>query len=196
MMGCCCGKSLIGGGAKSKLGTPKYFYLEGLESRERGKPNAAQMWFEKGAAAYPNDPSNRAGLGQLLIDVGRPAEAHEIFREVLACLDEKSPWYYYSCNYVAFAALLTRSPALMEEADELSGRAYSAVPWSGDVEGVRGCVLVALQDYEQGTALLRAALEKDGDDPNQALFACHLAKALKQLGRGGESDAYVKWRVS
>ena len=131
------------------FGTRSLSYLEGLESRERGKPNAAQMWFEKGAAAYPNDPSNRAGLGQLLIDVGRPAEAHEIFREVLACLDEKSPWYYYSCNYVAFAALLTRSPALMEEADELSGRAYSAVPWSGDVEGVRGCVLVALQDYSK-----------------------------------------------
>jgi tetratricopeptide (TPR) repeat protein len=170
----------------------RFFYLEGLESRERGKPDAARKWFENGAAAYPDDPSNRVGLGQLLLDAGRPAEARETFRKVLASLDEKSPWYFYCCNYVAVAALLTRQPELMEEAVELSDRAYSAIPWSGDVEGVRGCVLVALQDYERGTTLLRAALEKEGDRPNKALFACHLAKTLTQLGRGDESDTYLQ----
>jgi tetratricopeptide (TPR) repeat protein len=169
-----------------------YFYLEGLESRERGKSDEAVRWFEQGLASYPNQNLYYFGLGMVYLDQQQYDEARQAFHQSLAPPTAPSGNEAITWNNIAWVCLLTGNSDLREEADRLSKQAYEQTPWVSQVKGTRGSVLVENDRIDEGIKLLEAALEENELTADRAFNACYLALANIRRHNLRVSDQYLQ----
>lgn len=165
-----------------------YFYLEGLESRERGKPDDAKRWFKKGVEFYPDHWHSHFGMAMLLLDEAKYGEARQIllrliepkpiqkFLEYKAVPPEHAAQVWF---HLAWADLMSGNPDLLPEADKFSLKAYERMPWLPQMKGTRGRILVECGAIDQGVELLQAALVENEKASDKALNAWYLALAMK-----------------
>lgn len=158
------------------------YYLEGLESQERGRFDEALTWFRAGLSRFPGDISNESGLGVVYVDLQRYEEARECFLKLLARTDLEPIQDALFRSNLAWSNLMLGDSRLRSEADSMSKQAFEALPWLADVRGTRGSVLVELGEYELGIELLERALREQTNEKSQALNACYLAMAATRLG--------------
>ena len=169
-----------------------WFYLEGLESRERGRADEAEQWHAQGIAAYPGEWANYNGLGILLLDLKRNAEAKDCFvnaldQSTLQPAEEAILW-----NNIAWSKLMIGDPELVTEADELSKQAFECLPWYAPVKGTRGSVLIERGQYDAGLELLRAALLDNEEATSKAINACYMALAMLRQGNPAEAEQHLE----
>src|SRR6185503_18069209 len=92
------------------------------------------------------------------------AQAREVFLKLLANENQPAGMRFLFMNNLAYADALSENPAWICEADAYSKDAYTALPWVPAVVGTRGTVLVALENYKEGMALLKKSME-DAESP-------------------------------
>jgi Tfp pilus assembly protein PilF len=168
-----------------------WFYLEGLESRERKKPWAETIgWFEEGLKHYPRSYFNHFGLALALTDQRSFAEARHEYLQAIEYAS--SPQYGpYAWNNLALVDLMIGSPEALDEADRFSRQAYECIPWEPDVKGTRGGVLVEQGRLDDGICLLETALAKSEKAHDRAIHACWLAIAKARQGDPSAADHYL-----
>jgi Tfp pilus assembly protein PilF len=164
-----------------------WLYLEGLESRERERPEDAVGWFERGLKEYPSEYYFEQGLALVHLDAGRYDQAREwFFRSIehdpIAPDAEALLW-----NSIAWTDLLIATPECKLEADRLSRQAIERLPWIACVRGTRGSVLVDLGRFDEGLEMLEGALADNETDSAKALNACYIALAFIRMGKTVEA---------
>jgi len=117
-----------------------YYYL-GQSYNNLFKPDSAFITYNKGIAAAPKTPQLYAGLGELLLQDGKTAEAQVQFDKALVLCKDKYGEYNNAKGLVTIASgmiagenkLLAQASALMEEAYKISKTDYDVLTTAGDV---------------------------------------------------------------
>ena len=169
-----------------------YYFLEGLESRERGRFKAAKNWFERAVASAPDEPATINGLAISLLDL---REYHEA-RDLLLGLVEREgnpPDYLASfCNNLAWVDLLIGTDELIQEALKYSEQAFARNPWISQYKGTRGTALACSGDFEAGVSLLQEALQENYSPRDRACNASVLALATLKKGEDEQARHYLE----
>ena len=117
-----------------------YYYL-GQSYNNLFKADSAFIIYNLGIVAAPKTPQLYAGLGELLLEEGKTAEAQIQFDKALAICKDKYGDYNNAKGLVAIASamiagetkLLAQASALMEEAYKITKDDYDVLTTAGDV---------------------------------------------------------------
>ncbi len=117
-----------------------YYYL-GQAYNNLFKADSAFIIYNSGIAAAPKTPQLYAGLGELLLEEEKTAEAQVQFDKALALCKDKYGDYNNAKGLVAIASgmiagetkLLAQASALMEEAYKITKDDYDVLTTAGDV---------------------------------------------------------------
>ncbi len=172
-------------------GHASWFYLEGLESRERGRLDEAIDWFQRGIDQYPQEFCNHSGLGLALIDRQQYDAAKECFAAAQQCPALAADVEAVLWNNIAWADLLIGNSESIAEADRLSQQAVERIPGMAEARSTRGCVLVELGQLDEGIALI-GPVQVFGDAATRALKCGYIALAHARGGRPEQADDYLR----
>lgn len=117
-----------------------YYYL-GQTYTNLFKPDSAFISYNLGIAAAPKTPQLYAGLGELLLEDSKTAEAQAQFDKALALCKDKYGEFNNAKGLVAIASgmmagenkMLSQASALMEEAYKTTKDDYDVLTTAGDV---------------------------------------------------------------
>lgn len=153
-----------------------------IPSLEREKLDDAAAWFRQGIAKFPDDISSATGLGIAYLELRKYEEARRCFLDLLQRKSLPPDQEAIVQNNLVWANLMLGDPELRPEADRLSKNAFGCLPWTPEVRGTRGSVLVELGEFETGMSMLERSLAAHHDDRSKALNAAYIALALTRQG--------------
>jgi Zn-dependent protease len=155
----------------------------GMALLQGGRHAAAQVHFEE---AHRLLPTSGALFSLLVYSASKAAGPHAALGYYLqhrGGFDSENEvanaWAYAT---VAWNALLTRDPAMLPLADDLSRRAIASLPAAPEVRGARGAVLVEMGELEQGLALLTEGMRGVAVMDDKARFAPFLVHGVRARG--------------
>lgn len=179
--------------------TPERFLAVVDKLAQLEEPQAALIWAERAAAAFPAARAVWHTLGNLQSESGDPAAALDSYRHGLAAADA-SPDVGASNLLYAIGWIGARNPALMARAEaEASLRAalarddFGALPAErSDAHFQLGHMAVAAGDLAGAAAEYEAAFAAAVNADQRYLTRVSLARALWGLGRQDEAIARLE----
>ena len=142
--------------------------------------------FERAAAMSPNDPELQIGAGNCLAMLGRPEQAEEVFRRLIAGHPQ------YALAWFNLAKALDDQKRY-EEACGIYLRVTQLAPRFAEAYNNLGLDLNRLGRMEEGTQALRACLSYN---PDFTPAYVNLANVLNALRRPGEAEAVCRELLS
>jgi len=117
------------------------FYYLGQTYTNLFKPDSALLTYNAGLVSTPKTPQLYAGLGELLLEENKTAEAQAQFDKAVALCKDKRGDFTNAKGLVAIASgmlagetkLLAQASALIEEAYKISKEDYDVLTTAGDV---------------------------------------------------------------
>ncbi|MBJ7428333.1 MAG: hypothetical protein JHD28_05170, partial [Bacteroidia bacterium] len=117
------------------------FYYLGQTYTNLFKPDSALLTYNAGLVSAPKTPQLYAGLGELLLEENKTAEAQAQFDKAVALCKDKRGDFTNAKGLVAIASgmlagetkLLAQASALIEEAYKISKEDYDVLTTAGDV---------------------------------------------------------------
>jgi hypothetical protein len=171
-----------------------YFAVEGSEMWQLRDYQAARQWYERGLRLYPDDISNRMGLGLALCFLNDLRGGREQWRAVLHRSDVPGDIRPLMLNNVAWTDLMIGDADLLDEAARFSEEAVTQEPWRPPFLGTRGSVLIERGEVEDGLLLVRQAFDANEDPRLKALNACYIA--LAEYKRGNQMNASAQLELA
>lgn len=169
------------------------YYLYGVSDLHGKKDHAAaQRCCEEGLKRFPENQQLLSFKGVNFLALRKFPEARECFAKLLERPAQDPMSRLVLLNNLAYANHLIGGVELLKEADQHSKYAMEQCPWVPLFKGTRGCVLIELNQIEEGISLLLDAMENHEDLESKAMEACHLAIGEKKRGHYEESRRYVE----
>jgi hypothetical protein len=168
-----------------------YLLQEGLEYLKTNQIQKAKEWSEKGLEKFPANINLLNLRGMSLLGLKQFSEARDVFRNLLERPDIDLLHRSLFANNLAYVNTLIGGEELIREADKYSKEALECLHFQPSFKGTRGCVLVELEEFEAGIALLKEAMEQTDSRRSKALNACHIAIAERRRGNEEESQKYA-----
>lgn len=169
-----------------------YFFLEGLEARERGRFQEAKGWFERAAASAPENAATLNGLAVSLLDLREYDKSRRLLQSLVERDDNPPDFHSDFCNNLAWVDLLIGTEDLVQEALHYSELAIARKPWASNYKGTRGAALACSGDLEAGIGLLQEALRENYSPEERACNASMLALAMLKQGDDGQARRYLE----
>lgn len=176
-----------------------YYLFEAIAAVEREKFAAARSWIEQGLARDPDDPHIVNGLGYVHMSMYEPAPARVAFTRLLAMTKDLSlaeklepSMRYVALNNIAYADILLKDPALLDEALAYSEQAYKNMAWEPAIIMTRGAALIMAGKLDEGTALMKSAMRQQPRGRDRAVHTCFLALAEAKRGSRAEADKLLE----
>lgn len=161
-------KSVLKSIIEAKPSNGKAAFLLGNVYLKQNVEDSARIYFQKGLAASEGAKFNNAGLGQLDLDAGKPAEAKAKFDLVTKDARKKDVEEYI---YVAQAYMNAATPDY-KTAIEILNKAKAANPADAQVQIVLGDALYGNKNQNEAYVAYRSAYQTDSS----------LLRAKMQLG--------------
>ena len=196
---------LLSGKESAALIHQRYFLATGISARLARDHEQAREAAAAGLALYPDSTMLQTLRAAVDLDMGRPAEALDIFRAQLARLEAapglpdvsvtaetREATRALLMNNVAYAIVMgLPTPELLAEAGRLSEQAYTLLPWQPSIEGTRGAVLVEQGRLALGIIHLQSACAHHDEPTAKASNLAHLALAHHRLGDAAQAAALL-----
>jgi hypothetical protein len=150
---------------------------------------------QEGLAEYPDNTLLKNNLGAALMEQGAAEESLALFRDLMAHYEveteheepgikHRAIFHALMKNNVAYATLLASSTAdEMAQARDYARQAFRAVPWSPEIEGTWGSILVETGEVEEGIEHLLETLEICEEDRSRVAVLAFLAIGHHRLGK-------------
>lgn len=167
-----------------------YYFHHALSLFQRENLEGAQVWLQRGLAAYPESILLRNLKGVIHTwedDYNQALEVFSVILEELPRLESSRPeaqpaFRFLMLNNVAYSWLMLDDPSTIQQADAYSLEAYQNMPWQPEIAGTRGSVLVAMGKLDEGLPLLEKAMIQNIQPRDKAENACQIA--LGEIKRG------------
>ena len=167
-----------------------WYYREAEEGRLQGSFSDAHRWIDDGLKIYPENFVLESERAAILLDEGRCRDGLRMYVILLARYKGFPEVFAALLNNVAYAAVLTGEPVLIETADFASGKALQLMPWVPHYKGTRGAVLLKLRRYDEALRLLNEAFALHKERRDLASCAWWIAEAYRGLGEEGQCERY------
>ncbi|MBL7786715.1 MAG: tetratricopeptide repeat protein [Chitinophagales bacterium] len=165
-----------------------YFYM-GESYYEDEKADSAKIWYEKGSTANPKNLINQIGLGKLLLDNNKPAEAKKIFDQAVKATKSKNAEILYQIG----VSYLRSSNRNADEAVKYLTLARDLNTKNPDYFLTLGDAYLYKGDGGNAMTNFESAIEKDAKNPRGYMRKAKLAKGAKIIeGAEGAIATYEK----
>ena len=187
----------LGGRAEAMLASAAYAIQLYLLRREQGPADEALEPLARFAAENPARPFFRCALASLQVDLGRLAEARQVFEELgpngFEIVPRDNEWLLAAAFLVETCAALgdvTRAALLYDELAPLAARSTSNFPEgdAGTMARHLGVLAAMLGRDDAAAAHLRAAIEIDERSGGRPWVAYAKADLADVVGRQGAPD--------